>query len=849
MKRSASAALYRRLLRLYPAGFREEYQEPMEQQFQDEYREARTLGERARLWTSAIADVATEAPVQFAREVGHDLRYGLRTYRRQSAGGLLAVGSLALAIGAGTGVFGVVHAVLLRTLPFAEPENLVEIQRPPVTPLQGRAAFLEWQASRAYLDGAATYTAAEVNFGADGNTLRVKTAEASANLFDILGVEVERGRGFSPEEDTPGRTGVAVLGHALWMQAFAGDPGVLGRKATVNGSPVDIIGVAPPRFDYPEGTALWLPSAFDFQLVPKRGAFFHHTVGRLSASHDAASELFAAEIVRTNPTAAAELGDDRARLIPLRSQLAGPIEGALWVLGGLVLFVLLAACANVAQVLLARAWERREEFAMRSALGAGRGRLLQQQVTEAVFLTACATGLGLLVAHQVCGMASLVVPAQLASQQYTALTWPVTLFAAALAVTIGLVFGLLPGLLNTERRAETLCGHAAAGGRKANRVRWWLMAAQGGLTLALAAGSFATGRAFLRLLDANLGFEPASAVTLSVSLQGTLHSGASAWTYYEEALRRLRAVPGVESAGAVNHLPLANQAFIAGSFELDSGEKLEGVVVNSASEDYFRSVGTAFVAGRDFISVESQPAVIVNEAFAEKAGLGDRVVNRLLTSPWSEEPFEIVGLVETARFAGPSHPGVPMVYWPARDEPPSALTLAARVRGDAAQSLAACRDAVRSVDAGVPVYDVKTFEQRLSEALARPQFFTQATLFLGALAMFVAATGIYGTAVRSVAQRRREMGVRMALGATSGQVRTAVLRQTLAPIAVGALAGAVGALGARRYVGHLIVNAEPVTWPVCVAAALVLLGVAAVATWRATARVVAIDPAEAVRAD
>lgn len=844
-----SVGLYRLLLKLYPARFREEYQGPMERQFRDEYRDASTTGERTRLWTTALLDVVRQAPVQLISEVRQDLRYTVRVYRKRSMRGALAIVALALAIGGSTGVFGVVNAVLIRSLPFADPENLVEISGSPVAPTNGRPAFIAWRDASPYLRSAAVYSTSEMNLGRERGALRVKVSETSANLFEVLGAKPLLGRAFSSEEDSPGRTGVGVIGYGLWQQAFGGDRGVIGAKILVNGVPIEVIGVAPQRFDYPGGTALWVPTVFDFERIPKRGAFFFHTLGRLSIPPALAGHLFEAEVARVNPAASKEEIENRPRLIPLRERLAGPVRSAIWVLGGLVVFVLLAACANVAQLLLSRASERREEFAMRAALGASRARLIQQLVTEAIALTGCSAAIGLVVAHQVCKMASLIVPATLASQEYTILDWRVLLFAVGLTTAAGIFFGVAPVLARWVTAEDALRAHTATSGRDTLRLRWALLALQCGLTLTLAAGSLAMGRSFLRLLDVDLGFTPASAVTMNVSLQGTKRDGKAARSYYAEALQRLRAVPGVEAAGAVGYLPLVSQVQMAGSLKLDSGQVMNAIVMNGASPDYFRAIGTPFVAGSDFRSGDPNPAVIVNEAFARMTGLDERIVGRRLTAPWTSNQYEIVGVVRTARFAGPSHPGGPMAYWSIEEEAPPTLTLVARVRASGEASIAMCRDAVRSVDIGVPIYDVKTLERRLSDTLARPRFYAEATFLLGLIAVVIAVAGIYGSAARSVAQRRREMGIRMAIGATNRQVRSLVLREVLIPAAAGAGAGIVGALAGGRYIRSLIANAEPITLEVCTAAAVVLLSIAFAAAWRATTHVSSIHPAEVIRVD
>jgi putative ABC transport system permease protein len=851
-----SAKLYSWLLRLYPARFREEYQAEMERQFRDEYREARGSAERVRMWVHAVRDLATSVPGEAVRELSRDLKYSIRLYRGRAGNAAFAVIALGLAIGASTGVFSVLNALLVRSLPFSEPDELVELWRSPVSATSGRAAFSEWRSQSSYLQDAAAISTSEMNLAGKRDALRVKVAETSANFFQLLGTRSLVGRTFAQDEDAPGRTSVAVISHSLWMQLFGGDPAVAGTALNVNGSPLTIIGVAQPRFDYPGNVSIWVPSVFDFERVPKQGAFFFQTIGRLkpglTLGH--ARSLFEAEVGRVASESLRADEVNRARITSLRDELAGPVGQAGWILAGLILLVLLAACANVAQLLLSRISERRQELAIRAALGASRARLVQQLITEGMALTLTGATLGLVIAHWTAQVATSVAAAQLATQSYTVLDWRVIGFAATLALLTGIVFGVLPAFLagRLQPSGDTMRTKAASPEIGTKRVRASLIALQVGLTFTLLASSIAMGRTFLQLLRADLGLRPANVLTVSVSLQGTKYrSGASRWQYYSEVLNRLRGVQGVEAAGAVGFLPLANNTYMVNAFKLDSGQVVRQIVTNAVTPDYFRAQGTAFLAGRDFRPGEhrTEPAVIVNEAFARDAGLGTAIVGRRITAHWSKTPYTVVGLVATTRLAGPAYPGGPQIYWPIEEEPPPTLTFVAKVQGDAEALLATCAQAIRDVEREVPVYDVRTLEQRLAEVLARPRFYTTAIIFLAGLATLLAAVGTYGAAAYSVAQRKHEMGIRMALGASYPRVRAMVVRESLAPISYGVAAGIIGAIASGQYLEHLIVRAQPIDLATCLTGAAFLLLGGFVAAWSATTRVLAIAPAEALRAE
>jgi putative ABC transport system permease protein len=849
--------LHRRLLKLYPASFREEYEAPMDRHFRDEQRDAQSWKERARLWIHVLCDVANSAPRELNRELGQDLHFALRVYRKRPLSAALAVGALALAIGVSTGVFSVASALLLRSLPFRDAGRLVELSLSPFNAMNGRAGFAAWRDRSTYLESAATFSISEMNLNSGRDALRVRVAETSANFFGLLGARCSVGRAFASDEDKPGQGHVALISHRLWQQSYGKDPAVLGNTLQLNGVALTIIGVAEPSFDYPGDVDVWIPTVFDFEIIPRRGAFLFQTIGRLQpgVTMTQARQQFEAEARRVSPEIFRSSEHEGPELVGFRDQITSQVRQSVLILSAVVLLVLLTACANVAQLLLSRTAERHQELALRAALGASRSRLIQQLTIEATALTLTGSTLGLIVAFFVCRIASAALPAQLVTQNYTILDWRVLCFAIALALLVGGIFGVMPAWLIGRLQPSTQLArvHPGASEPTTRRLRSILVGLQVALTLTLVVSSLTLGSAFLLLLGTDLGFRPANVVTLNVSLQGTRYQkGSAEWQYYSSVLDRLRSLPGVESAGAVNYLPLTNGVLMAATIKVDSGQQIQAVVLNGAMPGYFKTMGTGINAGRDFAMAEGnspEPPVIVNEAFARQSGLGTSIVGRRIIGPWTPRPYLVSGVVATARMAGPEYDGSPQAYWPVEEEPPPALTFVAKVHGDSSKYLTICRDAVAGLDRAVPVYEVKTLDQRLSETLVRPKFYTTSVLFLGCLALLLAIIGVYGTSSRAITQRQHELGIRMALGASARRVRAMILRQSLVPVGVGVIAGVGGAMISGPLLQHLFAGAKGLSVQTCIIASILLLVTAMGAAWFATARILTIDPIDAIRAE
>ncbi len=470
----------------------------MVRQFQDDCAEVRDSRDLLRLWARTIGDIARSAPRQFASEIAQDARYAARLWRRRLSQTLFAVSALALAIGASAGVFSVINAVLLRSLPFSSPDRLAQLHMfaPP------RSEFNAWRQQSAYLSDAATYDSLDVNVDAGGQTARLRMTETSWNFFSLLGSRPASGRAFLPGEDEPGRGDVAVIAHRAWRRFFGSDPRAIGSTVRVNGVPLTIVGIALPEFDYPARTDLWAPTTFDYERIPKTGSVLMWTsIGRVKPelTWAQARDAFEAEAYARAPQRRHADAASRPALIPLQQHLAGPVREAAIVLLGGVGFLLLLACANVAHLLLARSIARSGDLAIQVALGASRARLAQQVLTESVLLAFMASAGGLVVAHWSARLATAVAPAQLASQSYTVLDWRVLAFATGVAILTGLFVGAAPALY-ASRTSLQLGGRSTTASVVHTRARSLLMAGQVAMTLVLLTGAIALGRAFVGLI-------------------------------------------------------------------------------------------------------------------------------------------------------------------------------------------------------------------------------------------------------------------------------------------------------------------------------------------------------------
>lgn len=839
---------YRLLLKLYPARFREEYGSPLERQFKDEYLETGSAWSVARLWLRTLADVVRSLPIQVAREVRQDVRHTWRLWRRRPLHTVFALGVLAVAIGANTGIFSVLNALLLRSLPFREPERLAVMRGHLPGGMGAHTRFHEWRSKSPYVDDAFMYTSNEVNVDGMSQAARLRLTETSWNFFDVLGVRLPRGRGFADGNDAPGSEGLAVIGHGLWQQVYGGDAAAVGGTIRVNGVPLTIVGIAPPGFDYPSGTAVWSPVVFETMRVPKTTVSFWRSVARLKdgMTWAQAQQAFEAEVSAENPDRLKSAGPNRPALIPLREELAGPVRQASFVLMAGAGLLLLLACANIANFLLAHTLAREHELKVRSALGASSARLTQQLLTETVLLSIAAAAAGLVVAWWTTGAALAFQPAPLASQHYSVLDWQVLIFAMAVSIGTGLLFGAGP-VVYVSRRLFAVSARSATPTRRHVRLQHSLILLQVAVTIVLVTASAALGRTFLGLLRVDNGYALQSVATMSVSFGGTPYMGTQARAFYQPAIDRLEQIPGVVSVSATQFLPLGTDMYGAGNFNVDgAGAEVMATTVPVLA-GYFSTLGGEVVSGREFTAGDiddTRPIAIVNEEFARTFGGAAAMVGRQVTAS-RFGPWEIVGVVRGMRINGPLYPPAPQIFQPSRS--PRALTFVVRMSGPAKERIAALRDALASTDARVPVFNVKTMDERLSDTLARPKLYTTAVVFFGGLALLLSIVGVYGVVSYACGERVRELGIRLALGTTPIRLRARLVGRIALLVAAGAAGGAAAAVAGNRQLQALIPGAETAMVATIVVAILGTLGVAVLATWSATRRIARLDIMQTLR--
>jgi len=803
-----------------------------------------------------------------------DMRYAGRMLLRSPVLTAVVVLSLALGSGANSAIYSIVDAVLLRPLPYSHPERLVTLwendaANPAKTQPFSVADLFDFQAQSRRFRGIEGYHPWSYNLTGNGDPERVVGAVVTAGLFPLLGPAPILGRSFRPEEDQPQGDPVAMVSYDLWRRRFGADPGILGAKLILDNKPYTVIGVMPSGREFPRRADLWTLLR-ESRKGGDRGFQFLRAVGRLAPGVTlAAARAEARTIASRLEREYRDTNKDRgATVVPLREELVGASRPALVVLFGAVLLLLAVACANVASLLLARAEMRREEFAVRSAIGAGRGRLMRQLITESLLLALAGGALGLLFARWGVQLLIKLSPQRIYGLSDAVIDGRVLAFTLAVSLCAGLAFGLLPAL--AAARPDLNRGLRSASGRLAgdgSKVYGLLAAAEIAIACTLLIGAGLLLQSFARLRGVPPGFNPDRLLTLQVSLPEKKYPKlAQIDGFTSEVLGRVRSLPGVEAAAWTSTLPLANGMNVDVTFTI-KGEpplapgKHQVSWLRVVSPDYFRFLGIRLLAGRSLTGrddARAAGAAVINETMARRFfGARSPLDREVVLEPEdlgplgqpSLAPLKVVGVVADVRHGGLTSEVLPEVYVPLPQNPWRLLNLVVRTNRDPGALSKPVSREVWAVDRNLPVFAVRTMDEILDGSVAQPRF---ATFLLSAFALaglLLAALGVYGVLAYSVARRGREIGLRMALGALPGDVLRLVLGQALALAAGGIAVGLLAAMALSRLLASLVFGIATTDLATFAGVALLLGAVALVASCLPALRAARLDPMATLRTE
>jgi putative ABC transport system permease protein len=799
-------------------------------------------------------------------DLWQDVRYGARMLMKQPGFTLIIILTLALGIGANTAIFSVVNAVMLRQLPFAHADRLVRLRES--NPERGWSAFsvshpnfLDWRARNQSFEALAATASASFNLNTGGDIEVVGGADISADFLPVLGVTPVLGRNFLPEEDRPGgNTRVVLLAHGFWQRRFGGDPGIVGKTVTINESPFTVVGVLPESFTW-RRSEMFKPLAPD----PARDRGDHRltVIGRLKpgvaweralADMNTIARRLAEQFPESNKGWSVVGQNFYDWIVPEQNRRS------LLVFAGAVILVLLIACSNVANLLLARASTRQKEMAIRVALGAGRFRIIRQSLSEALLLALLAGALGLLVAVWTVEALQTMNPANLPRLDELSVDGRVLVFGLLISLLTGALFGLFPALQASRPDLnETLKEGGRSGGASGRqRVRSALVIVQVALSVALLIGAGLLLRSFSKLQDVEPGFEPNNLLSMRISLpRSRYRENQEAWTYYTRLLRETKALPGVQDAALTSLVPMSGggpstEVEIPGRIAAPDGSQ-PSAAWRVISPGYFRTLG-APLRGRDFDerdTVESQPVAIISEEMARRYWPGEDPLGKtVILQSLGSKSRVIIGIAGDIRSFGlDTEPGA-TIYAPTAEVARAIQSrLVVRTHAEPMSQTSAVRGALRSIDANVPVFDIQTVERLVYDSLGPRRFNMFLLGSFAGVALLLASVGLFGVMAYLVSQRTREIGVRLALGARPRDVFRLVIGRGLLLASIGAAVGLMAAFGLARFLETLLFQIKPTDALAFTVAPALLLGVAMLACWIPARRAMKVDPMIALRSE
>ena len=795
-----------------------------------------------------------------------DIRYGLRMLLKYKGFTAVAVIALGLGIGANTAIFSLVNGVLLRPLPFPNAERIVyfEGSNPSAGINESNISFLDftdWSQQTDLFASTAAYWTASANLGADGaEPERVPRAGVTSGFFSVLGVQPFLGRTFVPEDDKPGTISVAIISHGLWKRRFGSDPAIVGKQVQISSRPITVVGVMPPGFEYPEQTQVWVTSAVNVSEEPRDNRSWS-AIGRLNPGVDlkrAQTQISAINARLDKQFHETNKGWD-AKLWILHERLVREVKPSLLALLGAVGLVLLIACANVANLLLARSAARQKEIAIRAAMGASRGRVLRQMLTESILLSVIGGIAGLLLSYWLTEVLMSIIPEGAPRPEHVGIDYRVLTFALGVSALTGILFGIVPALQASKLDVTSALkeGGRGAEGHRRTSARSLLLVGEVALSLMLLVGAGLLIKSFVRLQEIRPGFNPHNVLIANLALPGAKYKDQQFVEFFRQLTERLEAVPGVQAVGGSVNLPLNASGYMIGRGFIPEGRPLtvdenKDAMFSTITGNYFRALQIPLLSGRLFEprdNVDGAKVVIINETAAKRyfgspaAAIGKRL------SIWHDEKFlrEIVGVVGDTKTGSLIGEDGAQIYVPhAQDAQWNFMGLVIRTAGDPAAFAPTLRREVQALDKDQPIYSVRTMDDVVMNSLGTRRVSMQLFTVFACAALLLAAVGIYGVMAYSVTQRTQEIGLRMALGAQKSDVLGLVIRQGMTLTVIGVIVGLAGALALTRIIGNLLYGVTATDPATFVAIPFLLLFVALLACYLPARRAARLDPTRAL---